>query len=189
MLCEKCGTNNPMKADQCFSCGATMPITPCGNGFADILSFDSHPERNAEVICQAQQETEERLRRELSIYKHQRKRLLKQMRIVTALAVVLLILSTVLAISLLRERAAGEQQQEQITKEETVQVPTKEQDSEANSSLPNENRSLIEQDKELWDNDLNRDAKQNLPLREGKDIFSKNDRVSSNVDADANIPD
>lgn len=137
MLCEKCGTNNPMKADQCFSCGATMPITPCGNGFADILSFDSHPERNAEVICQAQQETEERLRRELSIYKHQRKRLLKQMRIVTALAVVLLILSTVLAISLLRERAAGEQQLEQITKEETVQVPTKEQDSEANSSLPN----------------------------------------------------
>lgn len=111
------------------------------------------------------------------------------MRIVTALAVVLLILSTVLAISLLRERAAGEQQLEQITKEETVQVPTKEQDSEANSSLPNENRSLIEQDKELWDNDLNRDAKQNLPLQEGKDIFSKNDRVSSNVDADANIPD
>lgn len=41
MICEKCGKSNISNLSECAYCGAEMPKTTGGGGFADILSYNS----------------------------------------------------------------------------------------------------------------------------------------------------
>lgn len=40
MICDKCGKNNIQSLGKCSYCGAEMPKTSGGGGFADILSYN-----------------------------------------------------------------------------------------------------------------------------------------------------
>ena len=41
MICEKCGKSNISNLSECAYCGANMPKTTGGGGFADILSYNA----------------------------------------------------------------------------------------------------------------------------------------------------
>ena len=41
MICEKCGKSNISNLSECAYCGAKMPKTTGGGGFADILSYNA----------------------------------------------------------------------------------------------------------------------------------------------------
>ena len=41
MICEKCGKSNISNLSECAYCGAEMPKTTGGGGFADILSYSA----------------------------------------------------------------------------------------------------------------------------------------------------
>lgn len=41
MICEKCGKSNTSNLSECAYCGAEMPKTTGGGGFADILSYSA----------------------------------------------------------------------------------------------------------------------------------------------------
>lgn len=41
MICEKCGKSNISNLSECAYCGAEMPKTTGGGGFADILSYNA----------------------------------------------------------------------------------------------------------------------------------------------------
>lgn len=41
MICEKCGKSNISDLSECAYCGAKMPKTSGGGGFADILSYNA----------------------------------------------------------------------------------------------------------------------------------------------------
>ena len=41
MICEKCGKSNVSNLSECAYCGAEMPKTSGGGGFADILSYNA----------------------------------------------------------------------------------------------------------------------------------------------------
>lgn len=41
MICEKCGKSNISNLSECAYCGAEMPKTTDGGGFADILSYSA----------------------------------------------------------------------------------------------------------------------------------------------------
>ena len=41
MICEKCGKSNISNLSECVYCGAEMPKTSGGGGFADILSYNA----------------------------------------------------------------------------------------------------------------------------------------------------
>ncbi len=41
MICEKCGKSNISNLSECAYCGAEMPKTSGGGGFADILSYNA----------------------------------------------------------------------------------------------------------------------------------------------------
>lgn len=41
MICEKCGKSNISNLSECAYCGAEMPKTSGGGGFADILSYNT----------------------------------------------------------------------------------------------------------------------------------------------------